>query len=972
VNRQRVAELFELAIDVEPDALPQWLADTCGADDELRDELLSLLRADAKASRFMERPPTVISDAAAAAIASNAPAPAQRRFGPYGVLRSIGVGGMGEVWLAERSDGQFEQRVAIKQLAYPTPGLVQRFRQERQILARLEHANIARLIDGGVDDAGAPYLVMEYVEGVPITDFVREHALDLRARLRLFLDVCDGVQFAHQNLVVHRDLKPSNIFVTSDGTPKLLDFGIAKVLATTDQDLPTQTAARLLTPGYAAPEQFNGGAITTATDVYAMGVVLYELVADVRPARPAHSTDGSDTARAVQPPSAAVTRTTGSARRRELRGDLDRIVLKALANEAQRRYPSAEALAADLRRYLDGRPVTARGDGSWYRFRKFARRNRWALAGTVAAFAICLIAAIVSVRQAELARSQARLARDEAQRSEAVRQFLLGVFQQASPDQNMGQPFTALQLLEKGARQVDRNFSTQPALLADMNGLLGELYLELNDLPHAESLLALAVAASASVDIPRDVKARVLLAKTQIESEKGDCDAAIASAKSSLGQIDEHSSGAAAINAGANERIAFCLIRKGQHAPALELLKASLQRDTAALGENNDTVADEWLLTGVAQGEIGHYAESEASFVRSIDKFSTIYGENSTHVAHALNEMSNMLDDKGDFAASEKALRRALKIRLAIVGPDHRDTLAVQGNLLFVMESRGHFIEALPERLAFIERASHNTGFYPLDRVANYISLGRDYRELGQLDKAESVLREALAVGRPLPEGLIPSTLRNLGVTLMLEGRFAEAETSLRESLQVQAKSDPPTSPRLGMIHADIGNVLRLQHRLPEALVELRAGAAVFTQGANETNPLRPFVLAALAEGQLETGDIAGATLSGEQAVAQSRATLAKDHYQLASPLFALARARLAADKPAEAESLLREVLSVRSALCPAGDVRILEVKVALANALAAQSRNEDATRLAGEITPQLRASKSPYAKDLGERLATR
>jgi len=304
---KRIAELFEQAIDVPANERAAWLAQVCDGDESLRLELEGLLRADERAARFMEHPPALV---AAAAPERDDRTPKQ--FGPYRVLRRIGVGGMGEVWLGERSDGEFEQRVAIKQVAYPTPGLLQRFRQERQILARLEHPNIARLIDGGVSADGAPYLVMEYVEGVPITEFARAQALDVPSRLRLFLRVCEAVQYAHQNLVVHRDLKPSNIFVTSERVPKLLDFGIAKVLTTTDVDAPTQTIARLLTPDYAAPEQFTGAPVTTATDVYALGVVLYEMLAGTRPQRgdrngaatPVHAPD-------PPPPSSVVDRTTG-------------------------------------------------------------------------------------------------------------------------------------------------------------------------------------------------------------------------------------------------------------------------------------------------------------------------------------------------------------------------------------------------------------------------------------------------------------------------------------------------------------------------------------------------------------------------------------------------------------------------------------------------------------------------------------
>jgi len=505
-----------------------------------------------------------------------------------------------------------------------------------------------------------------------------------------------------------------------------------------------------------------------------------------------------------------------------------------------------------------------------------------------------------------------------------------------------------------------------------MNGLLSELYIEISDLPNAETLLAKAVAANASPGIPVDVSARVFLAKSHVESEKGACDAAIASAKASLALVDVLSGDAASVIANADDRIALCLIRKGEFVQALELLAKSITRDTVALGANSDVVADEWLLSGVAQAELARFDEAQASFDRSIDLFSALYGENSTHVAHALNELSNMLDDKGDLAASEDALRRALKIRLAIVGPDHRDTLAVQANLLYVMETRGHFAEALPQRLAFTEKASRNPGFYKPDQIANFISLGRDYRELGRLVESEKYYRDALAVGASMPEGPTPTTMRNLGVTLLLQGRYSDAESTSREALALQSKTDPPNSPRIGMMHADIGNALRMQHRYSDAMTELRAADTVFANAANVNNPLRWFALAALCEGLVDTGDLEGATAAGEQAVSQARVALGKDHFQLGTPLYALARARLANHDASAAEALLREAAAVRSPLYPPDDVRMLEVNVALTGALAAQGKTGEAETIETELHPLLKASTSPYAADLHARLPAR
>ncbi|HEX6834725.1 MAG TPA: serine/threonine-protein kinase, partial [Rudaea sp.] len=277
----RLARLFEEAVDLPSREHAAFIAERCADSPSLAADLDRMLRADAGSGDFLERP-LVVAERRWLDDADDADAE-PRCFGPYRLLRPLGQGGMGEVYLAERSDGAFEQRVALKLLPHPTPGLMRRFRQERQILAHLEHPNIARLLDGGLGENQVPYFAMEYVEGEPVTAYARRHALDARAIVRLVLGICDAVRYAHRNLVVHRDLKPSNILVDGNGTPKLLDFGIAKVLQSAPRSDATQTVARAFTPDYAAPEQIRGEAVTTATDVYALGVVLFELLAGSKP-----------------------------------------------------------------------------------------------------------------------------------------------------------------------------------------------------------------------------------------------------------------------------------------------------------------------------------------------------------------------------------------------------------------------------------------------------------------------------------------------------------------------------------------------------------------------------------------------------------------------------------------------------------------------------------------------------------------
>jgi len=428
----RVKELFGAALELPPGERDAWLAHACGDDEHLRAELKSLV-----AAYESEQNVTKATQPNAAALDELA---AGKRIGPYQIIRRIGIGGMGAVYLAVRADDTFRKSVAIKvvQASIGTEEILERFRHERQILATLDHPNIAKLLDGGITGEGLPFFAMDFIEGVRIDDYSAQHRLSVNDRVRLFCQVCSAVQYVHQNLVVHRDLKPSNILVTAEGVPKLLDFGIAKLLKPDVLADLTRAESRPLTPAYASPEQVRGEPVTTASDVYSLGVILYELLTSHLPCRP--KTDSPQEAMIAiceqqpDPPSAvigspsdaevpaAVTAaaiagergTSPEKLRRHLKGDLDNITLKALRKEPHRRYASVGQFADDLRRYLEGLPVSAHRDTWTYRAGKFVRRHALFVAAAVLV-AISLAAGIL------IALSQARIA--ERERANAQRQF---------------------------------------------------------------------------------------------------------------------------------------------------------------------------------------------------------------------------------------------------------------------------------------------------------------------------------------------------------------------------------------------------------------------------------------------------------------------------------------------------------------------------------------------------------------------
>jgi eukaryotic-like serine/threonine-protein kinase len=396
---REIERIFEAVSESPVEERQVHLDRECAGDEELRREVNTLLACDGEDEGFAEK---AVQAAAASLARETATKFIGRLIGPYRVTRAIGRGGMGVVYEAIREGEDYEQRVAIKLLrgGMETDADVRRFRRERQLLARLDHPSIARLLDGGATDGGLPYIVMDYVEGRPITDYCRDKGLPLEQKLRLFLQLCGAVQYAHQRLIVHRDIKPGNVLVTPDGTPKLLDFGIAQ-LSDQETDLSTYTTARLLTPAYASPEQLRNEAVTTASDVYSLGALLYELVAG-QPTHPRGTLSAKSLASVVcqtdpAPPSVV-------AHRRELRGDLDNIVLMALRKEPNRRYASAEQFAADIRRYLEGRPVLARKDTVRYRAGKFLKRNHTGAAAVILVAASLIggmIAANYQARRAE-------------------------------------------------------------------------------------------------------------------------------------------------------------------------------------------------------------------------------------------------------------------------------------------------------------------------------------------------------------------------------------------------------------------------------------------------------------------------------------------------------------------------------------------------------------------------------------------
>jgi eukaryotic-like serine/threonine-protein kinase len=773
---------------------------------------------------------------------------AGERIGPYRILRSLGRGGMGEVFLAERADEQFQQQVAIKLVrrGLLSRHVLGRLKLERQILATLNHPNIARLFDGGTTTDGTPYIVMEYVDGEPIDIYCDSRCLGVEQRLRLFQVVCSAVHRAHQNLIVHRDLKPSNILVTREGTPKLLDFGIAKLLD--DRQMMhtmavTQADYRVMTPDHASPEQIRGDLITTASDTYVLGVVLYELLCGCK----AFALKGNrlgDLERAIceeTPPApsvvvqqredaAEIARLRGASPakvRRELAGDLDNIVLMAMRKEAERRYSSVEQFAADIQRHLDGMPVLARADAWSYRAGKFLKRHAL-VAGLAAAFVALLIGFSITtyVQSGRIAeeRDAAQVQRARAQtsqrRAEAVSEFLIDSFRLADPSHARGKEITAREILDQGAARITNELGAQPDLQATLLDTIGSVYLSL-DLPgDAQPLIeqGLAVRRKLHGEQHLDV-ARSLYSLNRVYEKKGDLDTAERLALDSLA-IDTQLTGAESLeSAGSLCRLGVLQQAKGDLSGAERNLNECLRIRSARLGPNHELVTVPLDNLGRLALDRRDFVTAERLFRQAVEIDVRNHRDNHPQYVRHLHNLAATLHGQNNLDAAEPLYRQTIDLYRQILGPEHSETLDAMGNLGRLLEDRGRFDEArqIYETALAASRKAHPE---PHIDVANLLSdLGRLALLRKQYAEAEQRLREALQIYRAtLPPGhsYTDAALTMLGRTLLEVNRPQEAEATLQRALEGW-KEVGTTSPWYSLARAFLGRAWAMQGRFAEA-----------------------------------------------------------------------------------------------------------------------------------------------------------
>ncbi|HSK76678.1 MAG TPA: serine/threonine-protein kinase [Thermoanaerobaculia bacterium] len=707
------------------------------------------------------------------------------RIGAYRIGRELGRGGMGTVYEAVR-DGDFDRRVAVKVLrrGMDSEDVLRRFATERQILANLDHPNIARLYDGGTTPDGRPYFVMEAIEGEPVDRYCERLKLATPERLRLFLTVCSAVASAHQSLVVHRDLKPSNILVTADGVPKLLDFGIAKLLGPDEGEGAEATVAtsRLMTPGYASPEQVQGGAVTTASDVYSLGVLLHELLTGKRLRR----TGKGD----PQRPSAAV---ETSELKRRLRGDPDAIVAMALREEPSRRYGSVEQLAEDVRRHLGSEPVLARRGTVSYRAGKFVRRNRVAL-GVGLAF-VGLAAAFVASTVVQSARTARE--RDKAEQALA---FLVDLFEVADPGESRGDEITAREILDRGAGRVERELAGRPEAQAALQETLGRVYRKLGVHERAEPLLRSSLALRRKALGPRHPDVAVSLTSLgdllQIEGVYDEAERCYREAlelrREAFGP--EHPEVAASLN-----NLADLLHDKGDLRAAGPLYREALAMRRRLFAPPHPDLAASLNNLALLHHDQGEYDEAEALYREALGMRRTLFGDVHPDVATSYNNLAALLQARRDYAGAEPLYRRALAVQRRVLGERHSNVLFTLRNFGMMLVAKGEPAEG--ERRLREAAALEAEIFRPdhPERATTLHDLGLAVSAQGRNAEAEALFREAIERYRAsLPAGhpYLAHPLVALGRLLLKQGDTAAAEPLLAEALEIRRQALPPDHPR--------------------------------------------------------------------------------------------------------------------------------------------------------------------------------
>ncbi len=842
IDWRELQSIFQQAVALPQEDRKEFLDRVCDGNLDLRNEIEALLIAD-QSQESVDSPLKLDMANLDSKLVGSV-------IDDWKIIRQIGVGGMGTVFLAHRHTTDFQQSAALKLVkkGMDSEAVVQRFQQERKILASLNHKNIAKLLDGGMTQDGRPYFVMEHVDGLPITQYCDQHRLNISQRLNLFRAVCSAVHHAHKNLIVHRDLKPSNIIVTGSGDLKLLDFGIAKLLDDSENQQFTRTGMQLHTPAYASPEQLINAPITTASDIYALGILFYELLTGRRPFEIKRSEQEFRelvlTGQPVKPSDAvteivSITNKTQTAEtisqcrstrvqglKRTLAGDLDTICMMAMHREADRRYTSASEFASDIQRHLDGLPVSARPDSRIYRLNKFIKRNKASV--SIASLAVLSIILITIFYTSQL-KLQRDIAIKERQKSEEVVRFVTGLFEYSKPSRRLGRDISAKDLLDEGANRIQFELVDQPLVQQTLKQVLGEVYYKLGQEQKALDLLTDALA-----------KQREFLGENHLD---------VATTKLVLALVHQD---------------------RGNYDFAAELLSQALQTKKKLLGELHFDVAEVLSVFAYMEQMRGGYPQAETYFKKGLDISEQLSNGDNVYLAKLTKQLGGFYRYLDRNTEAEPLLRKALAMQVRIYqGGPHPDINSTKRELAALLRSTGEYQESKRLYLEVIESRTK--------------ILGPDHPELGNTWNSYSLLLTRMDDY----EGALAANIRFIEI---LKRAYSEATPSLAAAYFNQA------------------SMLRDLDRYSEAIKHYRlASETQDLVGLPEKHVHRAFPIAGIASVYVDQKNYAEATQLYRKVLALRRESLSDDHKTVIDAKNSLGGALTGLKRYKEAEELLLE-----------------------------------------------------------------
>lgn len=926
---QHIKTIVQTVLTLSEPKRNEYITYACREDGELRSEIEKLLQAIEKSeeARFMDRL-NIERENLSADLSDQWHAISSRidligkQIGLYKITELLGTGGMGSVFKAERSDGNFNQTVAIKLIrkGFESDENIKRFQMEQEILARLRHHNIAQLYDGGFTTDGTPFLVMEYVNGTPIDEYCNEHKLTIDERIDLFKNVCSAVQHAHSNLVIHRDLKTKNIFVTREGFVKILDFGVAKLLNPGFTDLTlleTQPGQKFWTPHYASPEQVKGESITIATDVYALGILLYKLLTDsypldlrgknlaevekliteYQPVLPSRAIKNND------PGQCAYLRNTSPPElRKTLLGDLDALVLKAIRKNANYRYSTVEQLLDDIDRYQKKLPLSARKGTVRYRISKFTRRNKTVLTGaSLILFLVLTMGIYHVVRLAE----ERNIAQQEAAKAQATQDYLVGLFTAADPAENRGEPFTIQEIVERGIHRLTENFGDQPEVHSEMLKVLGRVEQALGDYTLSAELL------DEALHMTRDLHG-------ENHPDVADVAALLGDVLRWKGEFDRAES----------------LLRE-----ALEIRRGYFTGDHADIAINMDRLARTLEMKGELE-------ESENLYRNALAMRERLFGENSDAVSANLNNLGWLLHQKGNHTEAETTLRRSLEIKEQLLEPPHPAIASTLSNLAVVLRSLRNHEEAekFAEQALEQEIKLHGEDHPRVTTALNNRSL--ILLDLGHYQEAETVYRHILENNRRQlgPDHIyVGFSLSGLAIALIGDGRSEEALPYLEEALEVTRNAVGEEHRYYAMSLALKGEALIIQDPIGAVSI-YKQSIQIFERTAGD-HPGMARALIGLGRAYAAGNETDLAETAFYEALGIQRRVLPAGHTNTIWTLTNLGQLLTDQGRIEEAEHHLREAVEISAERLPAGHWQRIAARVELANYLIASGQTISAQR---------------------------